>query len=550
MSKKTSVETNAVNAGASVDFLIITAIRVERDAVLKQLGCNTESEEDGDLSYYRCTLNTDSNYSEEILEVAVTMLSQVGNTHAAEHTARCIRCLSPDFVVMVGIAGGIRDKVNLGDVVVSKKIVSYEYTKVTASGYEQRNEVESVDRILLDRAMNRDVDWHTRIRTKRPSIPNSAELPRVHFASIASGEKVIADKNSAIELTKLDAKIAAIEMESFGVAVAAAKSEQRPRFIALRGICDYADAQKNDEWHEYAADSVAAYTIGLLQSGPMLFSESCYPPTPSTVIAIHHQSMEVLSNGLTEATLPEELRPANLVHVEIDQTDLYDNGRLTKPVDAAKRQMEIMPQLYNAVDAHPDSVICYCGIAHIPLLFQIGCQGLYRMRLHFFEHNRFTKQWEILQEAEEFPQIEVAGLSDVATQSAGDIIVRISISYPVSPEAIEGVVSNPIGSVHLSIDQPTRDVVISNKQRVQYSMVFKDMLDAIAEKMSNTDRIHMFYAGPVALAVDFGRQISKTLHPKVIVYNYSMSDDPPGYAWGLEVNSGVDSQNFLIDRRR
>lgn len=550
MSKETSLEYNSVNYDTPVDFLIITALRVELDAVLKQLDYCEHGEEGRDLTYYRSTLNTDSQSDQKNLEVAVTMLGHVGNAHAAEHTARCIQGLKPHFVLMVGIAGGIRDKVNLGDVVVSKKIVCYEYTKETASGSEQRNEVESVDRLLLDRAMNREIDWHTRIRAKRPANPTSVELPRVHFASIASGEKVIADENRASELTQLDANIAAIEMESFGVAVAAAKSEYRPRFIAFRGICDYADDKKNDDWHEYAADSVAAYTIGLLRSGAIPVPGKVLPLVRKTFIAICHQSMEPLPSKLNEASLPETFRPANVVHVVINQTDLYDNGRLTNPVEAARRQRDIGAELSEALNTHTDAEIGYYGIAHIPLLFHIGGQVLTRFPLHFFEHDRFTKKWYMLQGAEGFPQIEFDGLPDVATPRAGDVIVRISISYLVRPEAIKGIVTNPIASMHLSIDRPKRDVVTSRNQLEQYSMVFRDMLDEIQKKLPNSERIHIFYAGPVALAVCFGSQIRKPIDPKIIVYNYSSTDNPPGYAWGLEVTADVDSPDFMINRRR
>ena len=545
MSKETSLEDKSLNSDGRVDFLIITALRVELDAVLKQLGRCQHSEVGCDLTYYRSTLSTESQTEQKNVEVAVTLLGHVGNAHAAEHTARCIEGLKPDFVLMVGIAGGIRDKVNLGDVVVSKKIVCYEYTKETASGSEQRIEVESVDRLLLDRAMNREIDWHTLIRAKRPANPSSTELPRVHFASIASGEKVIADENRASELTQLDAKIAAIEMEAFGVAVAAAKSVHRPRFIAIRGICDYADDKKNDDWHEYAADSVAAYTIGLLRLGAIPVPGKVLTPVCKTVIAIRHQSMEPLPTKLTEATLPEALRAARLVHFEIDQTDLYDNGRLTNPVEATRRQMDIIPQLSEVVSSQPDAKLCYYGIVHIPLLFHIGCQVLNRTPLHFFEQNRFTKQWGFLQKGEDYPQIMFEGLPEVATQEAGDVIVRISISYAVALEIIEGIVTNPIASLHLSIGQPKIDVVTCTDQLEQYSDAFRDMLDEIHKKLPNAECVHVFYAGPVALAVNFGRQISKTIDPRIIVYNYSSKDNPLGYAWGLEITADVDSPGFM-----
>ena len=136
-------------------------------------------------------------------------------------------------------------------------------------------------------------------------------------------------------------------------------------------------------------------------------------------------------------------------------------------------------------------------------------------------------------------------MPDVVNQQGGDVIVRISISYSVTLEAIEGIVTNPIASLHLRIDLPKIDVVASMEQLQQYSRAFRDMLDEIHYKLPNTERVHIFYAGPVPLAVYFGRQISKTIHPRIIVYNHS-SKNAPRYAWGLEVTADVNSPDFMI----
>jgi nucleoside phosphorylase len=35
--------------------------------------------------------------------------------------------------------------------------------------------------------------------------------------------------------------------------------------LVIRGICDYSDSHKNDQWQKYAAATAAAYTKELLQ---------------------------------------------------------------------------------------------------------------------------------------------------------------------------------------------------------------------------------------------------------------------------------------------
>ena len=547
MSKSDIFQNNSVKFDDGVDFLIITALLKEQEAVLRQLANYQKAQEADFPTYYRATLKTSSESDQRNPVVVVTALTQMGNTPAAVRTTQCIQHLKPRYVLIVGIAGGIKGKVNLGDVVVSNQIIYYEYTKETPAISEQRIEAGLVDALLLDRAMNCDTGWHTLIRAKRPTNPKSTEISQVHFGPIASGEKVIADADRVNELKRLHSKLAAIEMESFGVAAAAAQSDSRPRFIAIRGISDYADDAKNDDWHEYAADSAASFALELLRSGaiPIQRDTSRQHLTHKTLVAIRHYSMEPLSTAPIVASLPKTLRFAKLV--EIDQTDLYSNGRLTNPVEAARKQRDFFQQFSATLNTYPDAIACYHGIAHIPLLFHIGCQYLTRRPLLLFEYNRITDQWDLLSQSREgYPQIMLEGLPDVVIRKGGDVVVRISISYPVTPEAIEGIVPNPIASIHLSIDQPKRDIVTSMEQLQQYCTTFRDMLDEIHNKLPNTERVHIFYSGPVALGVNFGCQIRKTIDPRIIVYNYSTKDNPPGYAWGLEVTADVDSHNFLM----
>ncbi len=39
-------------------------------------------------------------------------------------------------------------------------------------------------------------------------------------------------------------------------------------YLVVRGICDYCDSHKNDEWQQYAAVVAAAYTRALIESMP------------------------------------------------------------------------------------------------------------------------------------------------------------------------------------------------------------------------------------------------------------------------------------------
>ncbi|PNP78935.1 hypothetical protein FNYG_07800 [Fusarium nygamai] len=80
--------------------------------------------------------------------------------------------------------------------------------------------------------------------------------PAIHCGLIASGNSLMKD---ALLRDKLAAKhgILCFEMEAAGL------MNHFP-CVVIRGICDYSDTHKNDEWQEYAAMAAAAYTKDLL----------------------------------------------------------------------------------------------------------------------------------------------------------------------------------------------------------------------------------------------------------------------------------------------
>jgi nucleoside phosphorylase len=80
--------------------------------------------------------------------------------------------------------------------------------------------------------------------------------PEIHYGIIASGNQVI--KNVAMrDRLRQEFGALCVEMEAAGL------MNEFPCLV-IRGICDYADAFKNDQWHRYAAATAAAYAKELL----------------------------------------------------------------------------------------------------------------------------------------------------------------------------------------------------------------------------------------------------------------------------------------------
>jgi len=82
---------------------------------------------------------------------------------------------------------------------------------------------------------------------------------RVHYGLIASGNQVIKDAKLRDGLNEsLSGNVLCVEMEAAGL------MNDFP-CIVIRGICDYADSQKNKDWQEHAAAVAAACAKELLE---------------------------------------------------------------------------------------------------------------------------------------------------------------------------------------------------------------------------------------------------------------------------------------------
>jgi hypothetical protein len=89
---------------------------------------------------------------------------------------------------------------------------------------------------------------------------------RVHFADVASGEKVIARKDWAEKFRETWPRAAAVEMEGAGVALAAYRSEDAPEFGVVKGISDLADeAKSDDQWRGRASLASAAFVKAIIE---------------------------------------------------------------------------------------------------------------------------------------------------------------------------------------------------------------------------------------------------------------------------------------------
>ncbi|MEU6546969.1 NB-ARC domain-containing protein [Streptomyces sp. NPDC046859] len=174
-----------------------------------------------------------------------------GTLTAATLTERLNTWLSPQALFFVGVAGGLKGDIKIGDVVVATKVYGIHGGKQSPEGFLVRPQA-----------------WKSSYRLEQAA--RYALRGKAHFKPIAVGDVVLADAESAIacHIHEHYNDAVAIEMESAGVVQAAHLTGQLDALI-IRGISDKADAEKHERDAEgsqpKAAKNAAEAAIAVLR---------------------------------------------------------------------------------------------------------------------------------------------------------------------------------------------------------------------------------------------------------------------------------------------
>lgn len=247
-----------VERGSVRRAAILTALPVEYAAVRRHLSDIREKVHPRGTVYEIGTFNgTQSVWEVGILKVGA------GNSTASLETERAIQHLDPEVVLFVGVAGGLKD-VDLGDVVVATKVYGYESGKDELE-FKPRPTLGLATNALKQRAAAeaQRVGWRARIWVSTSQTP-----PTVHVGPIASGEKVVASRESATAkmLKQHYSDALAVEMEGYGFLTAVSANSNIEALI-IRGISDLLDGKGDADSsgsQDRASDNASAFAFEVL----------------------------------------------------------------------------------------------------------------------------------------------------------------------------------------------------------------------------------------------------------------------------------------------
>ena len=212
---------------------IIGAMDCEINDIKKEI-TDLKEQNYADLKIFTGTINN---------KFVILAQSGVGKVNAALNTQYIIDTFKPDIIINTGVAGGIADGLDVGDIVIGTYLVQHDFD-VTVLGYARGYMCTGEDK---DKPTKFYCDKEL-VEKFQSSLQQNMPAKKIHQGVIASGDKFISGKEIKKEINEYFGALA-VEME--GCAVAQVTTRNKIPFVLTRAISDLADSKSAEDQNEF-----------------------------------------------------------------------------------------------------------------------------------------------------------------------------------------------------------------------------------------------------------------------------------------------------------
>lgn len=261
---------NPSNIKYDYDLAIITALyKVELEEVLKLDTNWVELKLQNDHTvYYTGFFEKDG----KRIKVVAAAADQMGLTASTLTCQKLIHNFRPKYLIMTGIAAGIKGKGNFGDIVVADLSWDYGSGKISSdeNGYKFKQDprplqlVPELKAIITKVEANHDYVNIIQAKWNTQRGPTVDTVLKIVLGPMASGSYVIENLQKVHEVIDQQRKLVGIDMETYAVFYSAQfATKPKPRAMSLKSICDFGDSHKDDRFQSYAAFTSANFLYQL-----------------------------------------------------------------------------------------------------------------------------------------------------------------------------------------------------------------------------------------------------------------------------------------------
>lgn len=189
--------------------------------------------------------------------IAIFRQNNMGLVSASMTATFALNKFNPKLLLMCGVCAGVKDKANLGDLIIFSPVFDYGSGKYHDGNFfpdYRQHHIDShvrpiVEEMKCDINLKREIKDAWENTTGKPTT----ELD-IHIYPGGSGAAVITDENVIKNIRDHQRTLGAIDMESYAIAEVANEALTREiPWLVVKGVQDFASPLKNDQYREYSA---------------------------------------------------------------------------------------------------------------------------------------------------------------------------------------------------------------------------------------------------------------------------------------------------------
>ena len=212
---------------------IICAMKEELEEILT-LAKETQEETYGSFRFIRGNIFGSS---------CVLCICGVGKVHSAMCTQTLIIKYNPDFIINVGVAGGIAPEIEIGDIAVARGLVQHDFD-ISSFPNRKKGEIAGINSVEIQ-----TTKW---ITDKILVCSGDISPIRMHTGTILSGDQFIC---SPQKLTELRSEFGGIACEMEAGSIGQVCYVNKKEFGIIRSISDHADNSSNIDFDKFIKSS-------------------------------------------------------------------------------------------------------------------------------------------------------------------------------------------------------------------------------------------------------------------------------------------------------
>ena len=276
-------------------------------------------------------------------------------------------------------------------------------------------------------------------------------------------------------------------------------------------------------------DDILSVIIALV--GLVIFIYQILDDLKKKAIIVQHTGIAEIPTINVDSIRPiwdKVFRPITINH---DCDRFYKDGIVTDQEGMLRKTQSIKESIENnTCKTNPEYLkLYYAGLVQVPFAFLAGTIFDNTQAVEIYDWDRSKEKWYRIKKSSK-PKIKI-DIEHPESTVKKQIAIEIAISYDIDRKnTLETVGDIPIVKIQ------AQTLAIDNASDIESQKYIAAEFHKILDKYSNIDKIHIFVAAQNSMVFNLGRQVSKRVHPKILVWQYERNGDLQN-PWAVSISN-------------